>query len=168
MIKNYFKDKIVSMWNQGQRMVAPLVGFPGLNITNCTIKLAQQNYGEHFKVMKAIAESFEPDIIFPLMDLSVEANALGRYTIFPMTDSAIVIKDKFSMDDLPWKKNINISFDMRLLGYVETLKMMSVGLPESIIKGAYVTGPFSLAALIMGTDDAAKMKYKIYKQAHLK
>ena len=105
--------------------------------------------------MKAIAEWFEPDIIFPLMDLSVEANALGRYTIFPMTDSAIVIKDKFSMDDLPWKKNINISFDMRLLGYVETLKMMSVGLPESIIKGAYVTGPFSLAALIMGTDDAA-------------
>lgn len=66
MIKNYFKDKIVSMRNQGQCMVAPLVGFPGLNITNCTIKLAQQNYGEHFKVMKAIAESFEPDVIFPM------------------------------------------------------------------------------------------------------
>ena len=32
---------------------------------------------------------------------------------------------------------------------------MSIGLPESIVKGAYVTGPYSLAALIMGASDAA-------------
>jgi len=29
------------------------------------------------------------------MDLSVEANAIGRYTIFPKQDSATVPKDKF-------------------------------------------------------------------------
>jgi uroporphyrinogen decarboxylase len=33
--------------------------------------------------------------------------------------------------------------------------MMSLGLPESTIKGAYVSGPYSLAALIMGADEAA-------------
>jgi len=154
MTKNYFKDKVIGLWNEGKRMVAPLVGFPGLNITNSTIKIAQQNYDEHFKVIKAIADSFEPDIIFPLMDLSVEANALGRYTIFPITNSPTVVRDNFSMSDLDRGKQINVSYDMRLLGYVETLKMMSVGLSDSIIKGAYVTGPFSLAALIMGADDA--------------
>lgn len=88
------------------------------------------------------------------MGLSVEANALGRYTVFPITDPTTVVKDKFSMNDLDWEKHINVSFDIWLLGYVETLKMISVGLLESIIKGACVTGPFSLAALIMGADDA--------------
>jgi len=45
------------------------IGAPGLNITESTIKLAQQNYGEHFKALNAIAKTFSPDIIFPLMDL---------------------------------------------------------------------------------------------------
>jgi uroporphyrinogen decarboxylase len=32
---------------------------------------------------------------------------------------------------------------------------MKVGLPENVIKGAYVTGPYSVAALLMGADEAA-------------
>ena len=155
MIRNVFREKMLSVQDKGKCLVAPLIGFPGINMTNCTIKLAQQNYGEHFKVMKAIAEAFEPDVIFPLMDLSVEANALGRYTVFPKTDSATVVKDKFSIDELTGKKDVNISFDTRLLGYVETLKLMSIGLSGSIVKGAYVTGPYTLAALMMGADDTA-------------
>ena len=155
MIHNAFRNKMMEAQNQGQRLVAPLVGFPGINMTKSTIKLAQQNYGEHFKIIKAIAEAFEPDMIFPLMDLAVEANALGRYTVFPKTDSATVVSDEFSLDELVKQQDINISFDTRLLGYVETLKLMSIGLPRSIVRGAYVTGPYSLAALIMGADNAA-------------
>jgi uroporphyrinogen decarboxylase len=138
-----------------RRLVVPLVGFPGLNITGCNIKLAQQNYGEHFGVMQAIAATLAPDVVFPLMDLAVEANALGRYTVFPRAESATVMKDAFSVDDLIAHGQINISFDTRLLGYVETVKLMSIGLPRTILKGAYVTGPYSLAALIMGADEAA-------------
>jgi len=48
---------------QGRRLAAPLVGFPGLNMTGCTVKLAQQNYGEHYKVLKLLAETFEPDVL---------------------------------------------------------------------------------------------------------
>jgi len=141
--------------NEGRRLVVPLMGFPGLNMTGCTVKLAQQNYGEHYKVVKLLTETFQPDIIFPLMDLSVEANALGRYTVFPKEESATVLKDTFSVNDLPAGAQINISFDTRLLGYVETLKLMSIGLPASVLRGAYVTGPYSLAALMMGADEAA-------------
>ena len=141
--------------NERRRLVAPLVGFPGLNMTNCTIKLAQQNYGEHFRLIRAVAETVKPDMIFPLMDLAVEVNALGRYTLFPKTESATVVKDTFSLDELVAYEHINISFDSRLLGYVETVKLMSIGLPRTILKGAYVTGPYSLAALLMGADEAA-------------
>jgi len=155
MAKGIFQERFESLANEGRRMVAPLVGFPGLNMTGCTIKLAQQNYGEHYKVIRAIAETFEPDIIFPLMDLAVEANALGRFTVFPETESATVPQMPFSLDEMDRIRHINVGFDTRMLGYVETVKLMSIGLPETILKGAYVTGPYSLAALLMGADNAA-------------
>lgn len=138
-----------------KRLVVPLAGFPGLNLTGCTIKLAQQNFGEHYKVVKAIADTFKPDAVFPLMDLSVEANALGRYTLFPKEDSATVPKDIFSEKDLSDAEKINIASDTRLIGYVETVKLMNIGLPENIIRGAYVSGPYTLAALLMGAEEAA-------------
>ena len=140
---------------EGRRLVVPLMGFPGLRLTGCNVKLAQQNYGEHFRVIKALAERFQPDAIFPLMDLAVEANALGCYTLFPTDDSATVMRGRFTRDELANRRRINIGFDSRLLGYVETVKLMSIGLPAAMLRGAYVTGPYSLAALIMGADEAA-------------
>ena len=123
-MKKPFLQLVKQAYEEKRRLVIPLIGFPGLNLTGCTIKLAQQNYGEHFRVIKALAEYFKPDAIFPLMDLSVEANALGRYTVFPKAESATVLKDELSVHDLSTADRINISFDTRLLGYVETLKMV--------------------------------------------
>jgi len=150
-----FRQMVKKVQAEGRRLVAPLMGLPGLRLRECTVKLAQQNFGEHFKVVKALTEEFQPDMTFPLMDLSIEANALGRYTLFPKKESATVVKDHFSLDDLRQDSPITIAFDTRLLGYVETVKMMSVGLHETVLKGAYVTGPYSLAALLMGADEAA-------------
>jgi uroporphyrinogen decarboxylase len=146
---------VKNAYKEGRRLVVPLVGFPGLSLTGSTIKLAQQNYREHFTVLKAIEENFKPDAIFPLMDLSVEANALGRLTLFPKKESATVVKDEFTSGDLKIAENISIVSDMRLLGYVETLKLMRSGLPPATMRGAYVTGPYTLAALLMGADEAA-------------
>ena len=154
-MRNSLREMVKVSYEHKKRLVVPLVGFPGLNLTGCTIKLAQQNYGEHFKVIKALADKFEPDAIFPMMDLSVEANALGRYTLFPREESATVVKDSYSIEYLNKIENLKISFDTRLLGYVETLKLMNIGLPSSIIRGAYVTGPYTLSALMMGADEAA-------------
>lgn len=142
-------------YQQGKRLVAPLLGFPGVELIGSNIKLAQQNFGVHFQAIKELVNRFEPDLIFPLMDLSVEANALGRYTLFPQEDSATVPKGEFSLEQIEQLKDINISFDSRVLSYVETMKLMRVGLPSSVIRGAYITGPYSVAALIMGADDAA-------------
>jgi len=155
MIQKTISKIVRDAYVAGRRLVAPLMGFPGLRLTGSTIKLAQQNYGEHYKVLRMLVKKFNPDIIFPLMDLSVEANALGRYTVFPKKDPAIVLKEHFDIAELTMQKHINIGFDARLMGYVETMKLMNIGLPEEVLKGAYVTGPYSLAGLIMGADEAA-------------
>ncbi len=150
-----FSEMVHKAFYEGRRLVVPLMGFPGLNLTGCSVKLAQQNYGEHFKVLKAIAERYRPDVVFPMMDLSVEANAIGRYTVFPKEESATVVRDEFRLEDLEAAERVNISFDARLLGYVETMKLMSIGFPSNILRGAYVTGPYTLAALLMGAEEAA-------------
>jgi uroporphyrinogen decarboxylase len=140
-------------FREKRRLVAPLMGFPGVEMIGSTIKLAQQNFGEHYKAVRCLVDAFRPDLVFPLMDLSVEANALGRYTVFPRGESATVPKDAFSFDELDRLSRINITFDSRLMGFVETLRMMSVSLPPGVRKGAYVVGPFTLAGLLMGADD---------------
>ncbi len=142
-------------YEEKRRIVAPLMGFPGVRAIGSNIKTAQQNYGEHYKAIRKLAHLYHPDLIFPLMDLSVEANAMGRYTLFPKDESATVPKDTFHMDELEQLREINISFDGRLNGYVETMRLMDIGLPADMLRGAYVTGPYSLAALILGSDAAA-------------
>jgi len=132
-------------FDERRRLVAPLAGFPGVEMIDSNIKIAQQNYGEHYKAIRKLVDTFQPDLVFPLMDLAVEANALGRYTIFPKADSATVPKDQFSILELDRLKQINITFDSRLMGYVEMMKLMSVTLPLGLLKGGYVVGPFTLA-----------------------
>lgn len=156
MKKKLLYKYLVKRLKEKRRLVIPLAGFPGLNLTGCTVKLAQQNFGEHYKVLKAIVDTFKPDAVFPLMDLSVEANALGRYTIFPKTESATVMKEEFSYSELAAVEHVNILNDTRLLGYIETIKLMDHGLQSSILRGAYVTGPYTLAALLLGADEAAR------------
>ncbi len=138
-----------------RRLIAPLMGFPGLELIGSTIKLGQQNYKIHFKAIEALAEKFEPDAIFPLMDLAVEANALGRYTLFPVDDSATVPKEKFDLNLVDRLPEIDITSDGRAIIYAETIRLMNEKLDNSMLKGAYVTGPYTLAALILGADETA-------------
>ncbi len=142
-------------YSEGKRVVAPLVGFPGVNLVGTSIKLAQQNYCEHMKVINSIYERFHPDVLFPLMDLSVEANAIGRQTIFLPNESATVVTGDFSFELMEKFKQINIEYDSRLQSYTETVKQMNEQLPGSVMKGAYVTGPYTLAGLIIGAEQAA-------------
>ncbi len=148
-------SKVRESYLNDQRLVCPLMGFPGLRLINSTVKLAQQNFGEHYKVLQALISKYRPDMIFPLMDLSVEANAIGMYTVFPKQETATVLKEQFNIDDLALHKQINIAYDSRLQGYVETIRLSRLCFPENIIKGAYVTGPYSLASLIMGAEEAS-------------
>jgi uroporphyrinogen decarboxylase len=154
-LENILLNLTRKAFTEKRRLIVPLVGFPGVKMVGSSIKLAQQNYGVHIKVLKSVAETFKPDAIFPLMDLSVEANALGRFTLFPKDESATVVKDEFSFSEFENLESIDISFDSRVAAYVETLKLMKNELSPSILRGAYVTGPYTLAALLMGAEEAA-------------
>ncbi|MBN1574927.1 MAG: uroporphyrinogen decarboxylase family protein [Chitinispirillaceae bacterium] len=152
---------------EGRTAAAPLMGFPGIRLTGSTVKIAQQNCREHFRAIQALCDKFTPDIIFPLMDLSVEANALGFYTVFPIDDTPTVLKSDFTEATIEGLKEIDISYDARIMGYVETVRLLSLNLPKEVLKGAFVTGPFTLAALIMGAENAAMAALVDIDQLHM-
>jgi len=152
-------DLVNSYYSKNKRLVAPLLGFPGVKMVGSSIKLAQQNHEEHFKVVNSLVTKFEPDFQFVLMDLSVEANALGLNTIFPPHESATVLKKdrEFNMDDLDLLRKIEFDSDGRLLSYVKTVELMKLNFPSNVKVGAYVSGPYTLAGLIIGAEEAGLM-----------
>jgi uroporphyrinogen decarboxylase len=152
-------DLANSFYSENRRIVAPLIGFPGVKMAHSSIKLAQQNHEEHFKVVASLVDKFKPDIQFVLMDLSVEANALGLNTIFPPNESATVLKKngEFDAKDLDSLRKIKFDSDSRLLSYVKTIELMKRSFSSSVKVGAYVTGPYTLAGLIIGAEEAGLM-----------
>lgn len=140
---------------QGSNVTAPMLGFPGLQLVPCTIKTAQQNHKLHFEVIRALWARFEPDMMFPLMDLSLEANALGRETRFPVNEPASVTSANLSELEFQQMQGVDICADSRVVSYIKAIELMGQKLPAGVIKGAYVSGPFTLAGLLQGADQTA-------------
>jgi uroporphyrinogen decarboxylase len=91
-----------------------------------------------------------------MMDLSVEANALGLPVRFPLDESSSVENHPVkSVEDLEPFRKINILRDARIQSYIKTVEMMSMGLPKKILKGAYIIGPATLAGLMESAQQVA-------------
>jgi len=138
----------------GRPLVIPLMGYPGIQLTQSTIKQNEFNWGLHFWSVYELAKRFEPDGIFFMMDLAVEANALGLPVRFPLWESPSVeyplVK---ATTDLNQFLALDPLKDGRVAAFIETMRLMSAHL--DILKGAYVIGPFTLAGLLIGANDIA-------------
>jgi len=67
----------------GERPVAPLMGYPGAKITGTSLRANLFTAVTHAKSIYRLWETYKPDIVFPMMDLAVEAGALGLRVRFP-------------------------------------------------------------------------------------
>ena len=142
-------ELVFEAYSAKRRLVAPLVGFPGCKLIDTTLKVAQQNHGVHFECVNALTNLLHPDIAFMLMDLSVEANALGLPVRFPIDQSSSVEHHPIdSLDELNRYRHIDILKDARIQSYIKTIEMMSMGLGKDTLKCAYVVGPVTLAGLL--------------------
>lgn len=130
------------------------MGYPGLNLTASTVKQNQSNWALQYRTMEALYERFQPDAMFLLMDLSVEVNALGLLVRFPLNETPTVEEHPVrAVADLDAHRHMDVLADARAMVCLKVIEAMRAGLPVPI--GAYVTGPFSLAALVMGANEMA-------------
>jgi hypothetical protein len=75
--------------------------------------------------------------------------------LFPLHESATVPKASFDEAMLERMAEIDITADGRVITYVGTMRLMDDGLPAGMMRGGYVTGPYTLAGLVMGREDDA-------------
>jgi uroporphyrinogen decarboxylase len=156
IVKRAVLEKARKCYQDHRRLVAPLVGFPGCDLTSYSIKIAQQNHGIHYTCIRSLVEILQPDVAFMMMDLSVEANALGLPVRFPLHESSSVERHPIDkLDELDDLRRISVLQDARIQSYIKTVEMMSIGLGDNLLKGAYVIGPFTLAGLLESAERAA-------------
>ncbi len=135
-------------------MIAPLMGFPGIQLTHSTIWQNEFNARMQFETISALVARFRPDAAFFMMDLAVEAGAIGLPVVFPQSESPTVKQHPVhTIADLDQFRAIDVLYDGRVRTYISVMEQMAAAL--DIIKGAYVIGPFTLAGLMMGATELA-------------
>lgn len=137
------------------RLVAPLMGYPGARLTHSTIKQNGFNAELHYRSIYKLVEMYAPDVIFNMMDLSVEAGAVGLQVRYPLIESASVeFHPVVQISDLDQYKVLDPIYDARIRSNIETMRMMARNI-IGITKGTYVIGPFTLAGLMIGASQIA-------------
>ncbi len=143
-----------TLYEQGRRPIVPLMGYPGLQLTKTTIKQNQFNHIVQFQSLSRLYDRFQPDSMFFMMDLSVEASALGLAVRFPLEETPSVEDHPVKThEDLRGFRKIDILGDGRVSVFIETLHHMRSAFPCPV--GAYVIGPLTLAGLLIGANELA-------------
>jgi len=137
-----------------ERWIAPLVGYPAAPLLGRNLKELLTDPKLHAQGILQLFQTFSPDIVFTLMDLSIEAQALGAQVSLPLNDSPTVkthpVKDLQDVELLPLQGFFQRD---RIKGYIEATSLLrnQVDVPLA----AYVVGPFTLAGLLMGASQIA-------------
>ena len=137
-----------------KNLVIPLLGAPGTILSKTTLKENLTNSEEQYKTLSILIDKFSPDGIFPMMDLTVEIEALGSETNFPENANPSVAKPLINnREDLKILKGNWQGISGRMKVFIKIME--KIAKKYSIIKGGYVIGPFTMAGELMGANDIA-------------
>jgi uroporphyrinogen decarboxylase len=137
-----------------KNLVIPLLGAPGTILSKTTLKENLTNSEVQYKTLSMLIDKFNPDGIFPMMDLTVEIEALGSETNFPENANPSVAKPLIkNREDLKILKGNWQGISGRMKVFIEVME--KIAKKYSIIKGGYVIGPFTMAGEFMGANDIA-------------
>ncbi|MEN6583071.1 MAG: uroporphyrinogen decarboxylase family protein [Armatimonadota bacterium] len=139
----------------GRTLSAPLAGFPGVTLTGSTVAENLQDGALQSRTLIALNKEVDFDIIFPMMDLTVETEALGG-TVDWKTDEMPTVRGNSveTMDDVNAIVVPKIGDGNRLNVYVETCEALRKAFPKKLV-WAYVLGPFSIAGRLMGMTEVS-------------
>jgi len=147
IVENAFKLQ------QSERLpFCPLIGVHSAVILNVNPRIAFTRAEVMAKLQEKITYYYEVDCVFPFMDLTVEAEALGCKITWNNGPS---ILEHLSLDDV---RNIEpeINGKGRIPIFLETVKILSEKLASNYMIGAYVSGPLTLSANLMGVENMLK------------
>lgn len=133
------------------RMAAPLAAYPGLRLTGRSSREALSNANIQLECLNALEKRLQPDIVFPLLDLTVEAEGLGLALDFferrppKLADQQLPSLERFYELGVP---------DPERTARMPVFLDVAEGLAddEGRMAAAFTTGPFTLLGQLMGAD----------------
>jgi len=132
-----------------------LAGFPATRLTRTSIRANLTDPALQARSLIDLYRRAKPDILFCMMDLTIEAEALGAPVRMPEDDNPAVsshlVKNAADLDLL----KAPASPAGRMGVFLETLRLLKRGAVPAV--GAYVIGPFTLASEFLGAENAALM-----------
>ncbi|MGC8737159.1 MAG: uroporphyrinogen decarboxylase family protein [Candidatus Hydrogenedens sp.] len=136
--------------NSKKTLCAPFVSFPGTVFTNSTVKENLNNGKLQATSIIALQKTCNFDVIFPMMDLTVEAEAMGACINWEIDElPAVTGKTVLDTNDVKNLPIPEVGEGNRLGVFVETCKELRKEFSDKWVWG-YVLGPFSIAGRLMG------------------
>lgn len=131
-------------------LCTPFASFPGTVLTHSTVKENLNNGELQAESIVALQNICDFDVVFPMMDLTVEAEAMGACINWEIDElpavTGTIIADANDVKNLP---NPEVEEGNRLGVFVETCRKLKKEFPHKWVWG-YVLGPFSIAGRLMG------------------
>ncbi len=141
--------------NMGRPMVAPLLGHPGIVLTRSTTADNLHDGSLQARTLTALNKILAFDILFPMMDLTVEAEALGAKVDWEIDElPAVVGKTVETIEDAQALVVPEIGDGNRLNVFVDACRRLKEQFPEKLV-WAYALGPFSIAGRLMEMTEIA-------------
>lgn len=138
----------------GRLMRIPLVGYPGTALTGTGVDRNLQNAEVQAETLLKLGSIYGFDVVFPFMDLSVEAEAAGlaiRYTDEGPPD--VLEHPVKSIQDLEQLNIPDPDRSGRMPLYADVIRILRE--KGSMPIGGYASSPFTLAGLLMGAEELA-------------
>ncbi|MDD5697640.1 MAG: uroporphyrinogen decarboxylase family protein [Victivallaceae bacterium] len=146
------KNTSLKMLAADKSLAAPLSGCPGIQLTGTNLKTNLFNPRLQADSIMRLSETTGVDVVFQLMDLSIEAGALGLPVRYPAFESPTVETHPVeTAKDLAQFANIDVMADCRVWTAVETVRILKREQKKPV--AAYICGPFSLAGLLIGATE---------------
>ena len=133
---------------------APLIGYPAVKLNDSKVVDNLKSSEIQTSTLIKYYLRYKPDILFPFMDLSVEAEALGLKINYKDQDSPDVVDHPLkARDDLKNFHFPDVQNEGRFNVFARTVQSLK-NETDALISG-YVTSPFTLAGLLMGAENLA-------------
>jgi len=152
MGENKERKMEVQTLREKNNVVIPLMGVNGIHLGKNSLKENLFDANIQFETIKNMANKFKPDGMFAIMDLTVEAEALGLKIKYEDNESPSVIEHsiKNSEDLKALRKRYN-GIAGRMEVFIEVAKKMRENL--QIVNGVHIIGPFTLAGELLGVNE---------------
>ena len=139
-----------------RRIAAPLLGAPGVQLTGEALGTTIADPQLHIRTLQTLADLFKPDMMWPLMDLTIEPGALGAPVRFDLTSPPSISGHPLkSAEDMEFVRKQDVLRDPRVQAMLTAVKQTAASLTQPM--GAYVSGPFTVAGQLLGVSEAAIM-----------